>query len=463
MARSAGVAAYANWTRRVSAVLGSLERLATDLADVPGRKSILLVSEEFLRDQQVDEQYRRVVDRAQRSNTAIYFSAARGLSALSTFGVDSRAAARPGDIPRINAEQQFLAVAGGEHLADATGGVAVTSNDLAAGLERMATDSAAYYLLGFPPERATGGSFRKLEVKVARKGVTVRARRGYMAGLPSTANAKTASTSPGNKTSVEPPPDLLAGGVRTKVPLRLAAYVQGPDVAGSVRVLVTLEVDGRHVRSRGGKGSLDIAILGMARDQPKVLPLRQTLEMTLGEADVTAWWAFFREIRLPPGVAQVRAMVRDRATGAVGTVSQRLEVPHPDAPYLSTPLITERTQPPLEAGEPPRLVPSASRSFPSRTPLFFQYEVFGFGGVSLPGVARVLGGYTLKASDGSVLAMELPTPIQTDGTRVVRRVTLPVESLEPGAYEVLLTVEDQLAKRTLSARESFTLEASTQD
>jgi hypothetical protein len=44
----------------------------------------------------------------------------------------------------------------------------------------MASDSSAYYLLGYQPEHAPDGKWHDLEVKVARPGVTVHARRSYL-------------------------------------------------------------------------------------------------------------------------------------------------------------------------------------------------------------------------------------------------------------------------------------------
>jgi len=77
----------------------------------------------------------------------------------------------------------------------------------------------------------------------------------------------------------------------------------------------------------------------------------------------------------------------------------------------------------------------------------------------MPGVAQVAGGYTLRAADGRTIEMVPPTLIATDGRRVVRRITLPTERLAPGAYELLLDVQDRLARRAFSAREAFVLEA----
>jgi hypothetical protein len=149
-----------------------------------------------------------------------------------------------------------------------------------------------------------------------------------------------------------------------------------------------------------------------------------------------------------------------RSSGAAaGTVTARIEVPDVEAPYLGTPLLTDRTQPPLVPGDAPRLVPTARRLFPQGRALRCQYEVFGFGGRDMPGVPQVTGGYTLQAADGRVIETVSPTLIGTDGHRVVRRITLPTTRLGPGSYELLLNIEDRLARRTFSAREAFAVEA----
>ena len=467
-ARAAASEIYHAWERRSLAVLRALGRLSGEMAAVSGRKSVLLVSEEFLRDTVHEDRLRVAIDAAQRANTAVYFAGARGLAGMSLAGADARVAPRGGDIVPMDIEETLVAVAGAEQLAESTGGVAVTtSNELATGLDRMATDASAYYLLGYQPEQAPDGKWHKLEVKVARPRVTVRARRGYRAGPPERQETRSAAAPAGGKRNptktapAGPAPELLAGGDRGAVPLRMASYLQAPDGAGAARILVVLEIDGARVHverdALGAKANLGLTILAVARDRPKVLPLDQTLDLKLGEKDLGGWWALFREVRLPPGVAQIRALVRDTVTGAVGTVSQRVDVPDVDKPYLSTPILTDRTQPPLAAGEPPRLVPTAVRRFAPQGQLFCQYEVFTFAGQNMPGVPRVQGGYTLRSADGRVIAIVPPTPIGTDGSRVVRRLAIPIEGLAPGAYELLLTVEDALANRTMSAREPFTI------
>ena len=73
-------------------------------------------------------------------------------------------------------------------VAGATDGLAIITNDLRGGLRRIVDDVSAYYVLGYySTDRNFNGGYRRIEVKVARPGVQVRARRGYYApkaGMP---------------------------------------------------------------------------------------------------------------------------------------------------------------------------------------------------------------------------------------------------------------------------------------
>jgi VWFA-related protein len=76
-------------------------------------------------------------------------------------------------------------------LADNTDGYAVVNtNDLDAGVRRISDDLSSYYLLGYySTNAARDGKFRRIEVKVKPKDVSVSARRGYYAPMPATASA----------------------------------------------------------------------------------------------------------------------------------------------------------------------------------------------------------------------------------------------------------------------------------
>ena len=77
--------------------------------------------------------------------------------------------------PSVSDNQQIL-----YQLADGTGGfVIVNSNDLLAGLERIAKEQTHYYVLGYTPPATPEGSCHTLHVKVDRGGTVVRSRSGY--------------------------------------------------------------------------------------------------------------------------------------------------------------------------------------------------------------------------------------------------------------------------------------------
>jgi hypothetical protein len=67
----------------------------------------------------------------------------------------------------------------------------INSNNLDAGLRRIADDLTSYYLLGYYSTNAKlDGGYRRITVRVTRPGVSVRARRGYRA--PTEAEVRTA-------------------------------------------------------------------------------------------------------------------------------------------------------------------------------------------------------------------------------------------------------------------------------
>src|SRR3970282_1911581 len=68
-------------------------------------------------------------------------------------------------------------------LANNTDGRAIVNrNDLAVGMKQIIRDSSGYYLIGYTSAAApTDGKFHPIKVSVKRKGVDVRARKGYWA------------------------------------------------------------------------------------------------------------------------------------------------------------------------------------------------------------------------------------------------------------------------------------------
>ena len=360
---------------------------------------------------------------------------------------------------------------GTEQVAENTGGMSVrNTNDLFGGLAKVAEESSTYYLLGYQPEKAPDGKWHKLDVRVSRPGVTVRSRRGYQATAPSelaaSPQANDTHKSDGKKGSSKGPtrpldPAVMASPPDDTIALRVAPYVLGAEEVALARVLIALEVDmstlAFDATGTRRQATVDLTILGLSRDEPKLFPLDERLKLDVQGTAVGGWLTLSREIRMPAGVAQVRVLVHDVTTGRAGTVTQRLVVPALDRPFLSTPILTDRIETPR--GGAPRLVPLAHRRFRPEGRLYCAYEVFGMTDSEGRATTQVAGSHTLQTEEGRVISTSPLTRIAVDlGGRVVRMLALPLDGLEEGGYQLTLEVVDHASGRTLVTREAFVLE-----
>ena len=167
---------------RNRATLDLLARAVDSLRLAPGRKAAILLSKGFIYDTNL-RGFKDVSRAAREANVAIFFVDARGLEAgtsQSTAEAIGQTDAR--DIGWATAGIE-LEAAGAVTVAEETGGFAVrNTNDLSAGIRRIADESRSYYLVGYTPrEPRRDGRFHKIQVRVNRPGLTVRARKGYYA------------------------------------------------------------------------------------------------------------------------------------------------------------------------------------------------------------------------------------------------------------------------------------------
>ncbi|MBZ5559712.1 MAG: VWA domain-containing protein, partial [Acidobacteriia bacterium] len=133
------------------------------------------------------QQYRQLLDEANRANASFYPVDPRGLPVF-----DSPInAPLPLDVDVAVLRQRVTTL---RTLAEYTDGLAmVNSNDLAGGLRRIVDDLSSYYLMGFYSTGKLDGKFHSITVRVKRPGIQVRARRGYLAATPGAATAAAAT------------------------------------------------------------------------------------------------------------------------------------------------------------------------------------------------------------------------------------------------------------------------------
>lgn len=121
----------------------------------------------------------RVFRAATRNNVSIYPLDPRGLTVFES-GVDENVSSAT-DRRIVQESTDLLRV-----IADETDGRAIVGrNDPLPGLRQMVQDSGAYYLLSYTSTRAPrDGKFHEIRVRVNRRDVEVRARKGYWAYTP---------------------------------------------------------------------------------------------------------------------------------------------------------------------------------------------------------------------------------------------------------------------------------------
>ncbi len=119
---------------------------------------------------------RDVFQTVNTQNTSIYSVDPRGL-AVFEYGINESVGLQQ-DAAGLKSSLESL-----QTLSSNTDGRAIVNrNDLAAGMKQIIRDSSGYYLLGYTSSRApTDGKFHEIKVNVTRKGVNVRARKGYWA------------------------------------------------------------------------------------------------------------------------------------------------------------------------------------------------------------------------------------------------------------------------------------------
>lgn len=452
--------AYGNATNRNQATLRALERVADALAQGRGRKAVLLVSDGFVYDSSLPE-FKSVVRAMSRANAAIYFIDARTLSGSAEY--DSA------EFGRELLEQDqgstlgraILETGGADSVAVDTGGFSFRNpNDILGGMEKVAHDLRAYYLLGYIPTNPRhDGKFRKLQVEVRRPGLQVRARKGYYAPDEGKPEPRTPhGLDPLLRRSLDSPYSIDA------IPLRMATYVFGPSASGKVAVLVAADVDpaGVDFTEESGRFSatLDSYVVVAARDSSLSLPQEKEIALTLPpdvKAQLSATWLpIFRSFELGPGVYQARLLVRDKKSGRMGTVRREFAVPPLGHFRLSTPILTDSLQGDPKAGAP-RPVPLARRTFAPGSNLLYLFEVYD-ADTAVGAPQHVAARYEVRRADGSVLVHTEPATINPDPRgQMSREVPISLEGVPPGDYEIVLNVKDLVSGQAVEVRDPFTV------
>lgn len=465
----------------------ALRTLASDLASVPGRKSIVLLTGALTVRSDQKGELAEVIAACNRANVALYPvdvrdaavptppdaapAPTRGRGGLMT----PLSGNRPGGIPRnMNGDEdpETTADPGGANqqvifaLASGTGGFVIrNASELPHGMQQIGEEQQEYYLLGFTPSDSKEGSCHALRVKVDRGGLTLRARSSYCSNKADELIATSAPETDLAKRAAGAQQGNIAAS------LRLPFFYTAD---GAARVHVAMEIQPDAIKFEKRKNTLhaDVNILGIASaaDGSVAARFNDTLTLDFDEAD-QKWKEkpvhYEKQFKIAPG--QYSLTVAFSAGGeSFGKLTEPLAIePHQAGelalsglalgneirkegagdPALAATLFDDRTPLTINGTE---MIPGGATTFAKSEPAYCYVEAYPGSGAdrTLTFGLRILNAATGEVAwNGGTASVRVPE----SKTSVPFGVTVPVANLSPGSYRVEATVADasgQKAQRT---------------
>lgn len=474
----------------------AIRSIAKSLEHVDQRKSMLYFSGGLTRNG-IENQasLRAATNEAAKANLAIYSVDSRGLQALPPVGDASKGSLRgTSAYSGAAVTAQFNANFGSQEvlstLSTDTGGKAFfDSNDFSPAFQQVQNDTEAYYILGFhSTDQRRDGNFRHLTVKVNRSDVKLEYRPGYYApadfrhqktedrelaleeqmrsDLPATDVAVylqalyfRAESFRGNNEELFVPVSLIVPG--SQIPF---TKVKDEDKA-------SLDIMGQ-VRRPVGK-TADVCLANESEDQHNFVSVgnvRDTVKLAVDQSQHVERKniQYSTGFALAPGCYQLKFVVRENQTGAMGSFETYIQVPDlRKAPIklssvvLSsqrTPVKEKNSQNPLDR-DGMEWVPNVAHVFRQDQHLYLLYELYdptkekaAKEAAPSPGLARREGGpvrvlTSMELLSGGVKVYE--TPLVTAETLndperdgVAFQFDVPLTQLKPGTYVCQINVID---------------------
>ena len=465
--------------------LVGLERLVQTAKNLPGRKIVFFMSGGFLIENRRGDSYskiRDVTNAAAKSGVVIYSIDTRGLVASLTDASTSEPFDPSGRL--VNSSRgELTATQDGMHaLAADTGGKALfNTNDLTKAFAPALQETSVYYLLAWKPdaEAQKQKRFRNLEVKlINRSGLSVRVRKGYydvdpepeVAAKP---EAKPEPSPPPTKTA----PAKLREAIGAAYPARALPILMSADyydVAGKGATLATaIQIPVEFLSftpQPNGKNQATIDVSGVYYDD-KGTPKASFIERIIatsspnatssgGDRDIT----FTYPAKLAPGLYQVRVAARDDKTGRIGSAHAWFDVPDLTKKQLSmsSVMLGERRQQTLTNVSNPDIISpiamSASHRFNRDSTLRFLIFTYNATLATTDQKPDVAIQVQVVRDDQPVVTTALKkiaSDQNTDLTRLPYAAEIPLSDLQPGRYQLLVTVIDRLSKQSTTRQTHF--------
>lgn len=465
--------------------MNAMSAVVNALKLVPGRKSVLFFSEGLVIPPNVMPRFLSLIDEANRANVAVYAMDAKGLRAEST-QAEARDEINAYAAGRLNNGERSIGAGGAAsrylernedrlrmdpssglgQLANETGGFLIAgSNNFDKGFTRVSEDIKAHYVLTYSSSKPTfDGKFRTINVKVKRPGLTVSHRKGYYAVPPSADGAPVLAYEAPGLALLESSP------LPNAFPITARAFVFPKDETKATATLL-VGFDTKHLdyqATADGFGA-EAVVIARIRDGNGQVLAKMSEQYTLAgtkeqqASSQAGRVVFFRKPMLPPGLYSLEAMVYDTHTAKASVRISSLEVPAATAApvRMSSLFVVQRAE----------KVPQAERD--ATNPLYFgemllypnigeplskaEAKELAFAFAVQPGKAQLSGATVSLVKSGQVVGqapLELEKPDATGAIHQIGR--LPMDALQPGAYEIRVAVQSGSTTVSRSARVTIT-------
>jgi len=320
-----------DWNTRQA--MASLRAVIDKLATMPGRRSLVLISDGFLLLDEHRSEEMSLMESAIRANVVINTLDAAGLKAYPPGGDASHSGAMtPGaQLARMQYDQagDEAAAAVLEEAARGTGGRYFhNSNDMDEGMRLLAAAPEAIYLLGFAPQNLKfDGRYHALKVTLRNpKGLAIEARAGYY--------APNRAADPADQAREEIQAAFFSTEEIHEIPATMETqfFKTGPDDA-TVDILARVEVKQLNFKQEDGRNNNDVTVVSGLFDENGnfVSGIQKVLEMRLKDETLAgrlaSGIAVRSSIQTKPGRYLVRVVVRDAQGQELTAVSKAVEIP----------------------------------------------------------------------------------------------------------------------------------------
>jgi VWFA-related protein len=445
--------------------LYALAALIREQAALPGRKTMLLLSEGL--QVPIDFAYvlRAAISEANRANVTIYALDVRGLTREGTTfeGRSELAAASAASAAMIvnvyendfrifeRAEASLAASSRAvlRDLTESTGGFfAADTNDFRAPIHRVIEETRSHYELSYvPPSTEYDGRFRHIEVRLTRPGLRAQTRKGYFAlpvlhghtVFPYEAPMLAALNAPARPSPFEfhvaAVPFRSSGGLAEAVAVfevpRTALTLARPDGTKAYHTRVSFLALIKDARGE--------VLEKITRDIALEVPLDRREAFERGNI------VFTQPFRLPPGGYTMEAAVNDAGPNRVSVRKAEIDLPPPATLALSGLVLARQVEGLEEKADPSdplqfedqAVTPAISGTFRRASNSEVSLYCTVYAGPAQPGpeltVEFLKGGHPASRTNAQLAAAG-------DGGAIPYLLRLKTSDFESGRYEAVVTV-----------------------